>query len=180
MSMQKMQRWLNSVLEKQHAMREHRLLRWMGPAVHHPRLWRVTRQGVALGLAIGFFFGFMVPFGQIFCAAILSVMLRANIPVAAAATLVSNPFTFGPIYYGAYCLGDRVLALGRVWHGHPAPLDPEVMGWLGRVADKGLPLLLGLLMLACVLSVTAYYASNWYWRLRVKKAWRLRRQARPC
>jgi uncharacterized protein (DUF2062 family) len=35
----------------------------------------------------------------------LAVLLRANLPVAAMATLVSNPFTFAPIVVLAYQTG---------------------------------------------------------------------------
>lgn len=173
--------WFQCLLAKQHCLREHRMLKWMGPAVHHPRLWGFTRQSVALGIAAGLFFAFMIPVGQIPCAAVLAVFLRANIPVAAAATLVTNPFTFGPIYYGAYCLGDWILDMLKFLH-----LDSDSLGngtqlmtgWLGKIAAMGLPLLLGLALLACVLSFVGYHAVNWFWRLRVKRAWRTRQLAR--
>ena len=35
-------------------------------------------------------------------------MLRANLPAAAASTLITNPVTFGPLYYVAYQLGSWV------------------------------------------------------------------------
>jgi uncharacterized protein len=173
--------WFQCLLAKQQCLREHRMLKWMGPAVHHPRLWGFTRQSVALGIAAGLFFAFMIPVGQIPCAAVLAVFLRANIPVAAAATLVTNPFTFGPIYYGAYCLGDWILDMLKFLHLDPESLGngTQVMtGWLGKIAAMGLPLLLGLALLACVLSFVGYHAVNWFWRLRVKRAWRTRQLAR--
>lgn len=173
--------WVNRLLAKQQALREHRMLKWMGPAVHHPRLWGFTRQGVALGMAVGLFFGFLIPFGQIPCAAVLSVLLRGNIPVAVAATLVSNPFTFGSIYYGAYCLGDWLLGISNMLPIKKDTLADEaaaVAGWLGQISSMGLPLLLGLALLACVLSVAGYYAVNLAWRTRVRRAWRLRQMAR--
>ena len=159
--------WFKRVLAKQQALREHSMLKWMGPAVHHPRLWGCTRQGVALGIAAGLFFGFMIPVGQIPCAAVLAVFLRAN--------------TFGPIYYGAYCLGDWVLDMLAFLHLDPNSLDQgaqAMTGWLGKIASMGLPLLVGLALFAFVLSFAGYHAVNWLWRLRVKRAWRTRQLAR--
>ncbi|MDO9012805.1 MAG: DUF2062 domain-containing protein [Gallionella sp.] len=71
-----------------------------GPdTARYPRLWRPTRHGVALGVALGIFFGLLVPLAQIPLSVGMAVLLRANVPTAIASTLVSNPVTFGPIYY---------------------------------------------------------------------------------
>ena len=32
-------------------------LRWLGPALKHPRLWHFSRRGIAVGLGLGIFFG---------------------------------------------------------------------------------------------------------------------------
>jgi hypothetical protein len=56
-------------LPEPHTLREHRMLRWIGPALHHPRLWHVNRRGIALGIAIGVFFGLLIPVLQIVVAA---------------------------------------------------------------------------------------------------------------
>ena len=55
----------------------------------HPPLG--AARGVRVGLFIGIFL--MVPGLQIVGAALLSVPLRANIPIAAAMTFLSNPLT---------------------------------------------------------------------------------------
>lgn len=89
--------------------RGNRWLRWLGPALHHPRLWHMSRRGVAAGAAIGVFFAFITPIAQIPLSAAASVALRANIPAAIAATLVNTPPTFGPIYYGAWRVGSWLL-----------------------------------------------------------------------
>ncbi len=58
---------------------------WMGPVLHHPRLWHVNRRGIALGLSIGVFFGLLIPVAQILFAATAALLLRANFPAASAA-----------------------------------------------------------------------------------------------
>ena len=99
---------LRRLLANSRAIREHRLLGWFGPALHHPRIWHVSRQGISLGVAIGVFFGVMVPIAQIPAAAAAAIVLRANLPAAALSTLVTNPLTFAPIYYLAYRIGTML------------------------------------------------------------------------
>ena len=71
--------------------------RYLAPIAHRflsPELWRFTRRSVPRGVALGLFAAFIVPLGQIFLAAFLALPARANVPLAAAVTFVTNPFTF--------------------------------------------------------------------------------------
>ena len=165
-----------------------RWLRWIGPALHHPRLWRFSRHGLALGVALGLFFGLLVPLAQIPLSAGAAVLLRANIPAAVACTLVTNPVTFGPVYYGAWQLGRFVLRepadAGAAPPPRPgaAPVDRAgESAWqrtLQQVRGVGKPLLVGLAMLACVAGLLAYFAVSWTWVLRVW--WTRRRRLRAA
>jgi len=101
-----------------------RWLRWLGPALAHPRLWHMSRKGVAAGLALGLFFGLLVPIAQIPLAASAAVLIRANLPVAIGSTLVTNPVTFGPVYYGAYKLGYWMLHRGELPEQVAVSLSP--------------------------------------------------------
>jgi hypothetical protein len=166
-----------------HVLREHRALRWMGPVLHHPRLWHVNRRGIAMGLAVGVFFGLLIPVAQIFFAAVAALLLRANIPAAVGSTLITNPITFAPVYYAAYHLGTWMLGhaglsvaevdLARV----AAKTETGLALWMDRLATVGAPLALGLLTLAVSLSVLIFFAVHWTWRLRIVRAWQ-RRKAR--
>ena len=75
-----------------------RWLAWLRPWLQHPKLWHWSRRGVAMGVALGVFFGLLIPIAQIPLSVAAAVVMRANIPTAVASTLVSNPVTFGPIY----------------------------------------------------------------------------------
>ncbi len=164
-----------------HTLCQRRELRWMGPMLHQPRLWHVNRRGIALGVAIGVFFGLLIPVAQILFAVIAALILRANIPAAVGSTLVTNPITFAPVYYAAYHLGAWML--GRV----EVPLAEADLGnvaadtatglalWIDRLATIGAPLALGLLTLAVTLSVLIYFAVHWTWRLRIVRAWQRRK-----
>jgi len=165
-------------------LREHRALRWMGPLLHDRRLWHVNRRGIAMGLAIGVFFGLLMPVAQIIFAAMAALLLRANIPAAVGSTLITNPITFAPVYYAAYHLGAWMLGradvpLAAVDLGDVAAETATGLAlWMDRVATVGAPLALGLLTLAVSLSVLMYFAVHWTWRLRIVRAWQRRKTHR--
>ena len=101
---------LRRLMPSHEAVASNRWLRWLGPRVLHPRLFHLSRRGVAAGAAIGVFFAFITPIAQIPLSAAACVVLRANVPVAIVATLVNTPPTFGPVYYAAWKVGSWVLA----------------------------------------------------------------------
>lgn len=107
---------LRRLMPSHEAVAGNRWLKWLGPRVLHPRLFHLSRRGVATGAAIGVFFAFITPIAQIPLSAAACVVLRANVPVAIVATLVNTPPTFGPVYYAAWRVGSWVLA---------EPMDPE-------------------------------------------------------
>ncbi len=63
-----------------------RWLGWLAPWLEHPRLWHWSRRGVALGVALGVFFGLLIPIAQIPLSVAAAVVMRANVPAAAAST----------------------------------------------------------------------------------------------
>lgn len=168
--MKRLRDWLPSA----EAIRANRWLRWLGPALHHPRLWHMSRRGLALGMALGFFFGLLVPLAQIPLSAAAAVALRANVPAAVASTLVTNPVTFGPLYYAAWRLGSTLL-------GDPAevPSDPiaavqessaDESWWAEarrRILGVGKPLMLGLAIMATGVGIATYILVSVAWKLSV-------------
>ena len=48
-----MKKRLKAWLPTPQSIKDNRWLRWMGPALHHPRLWHFSRKGIAMGLALG-------------------------------------------------------------------------------------------------------------------------------
>lgn len=127
-----------------------RWLRWVTPYVGRHELWHFEKKAVAKGVAVGVFFAFAVPLAQIPMAVALAIVLRANIPAAAAATFVNTPLTFGPVYFVAYEIGLQLLTLA----GNHA---------LG-LADKTMAVFIGALVLAVLGSVLAYGATHLLWK----------------
>jgi uncharacterized protein len=153
-----------------------------------PRLWHVNRRGISLGLAIGVFFGLLIPIGQILFAAAAAIAVRANVPSAVASTFVTNPFTFAPIYVLAYKLGAALLG-APVGSGDEEAIVAAVAGagdslreYWSWLLTLGKPLAVGLLVAAVVFSSLAYAGTQLAWRLvtlgRVRQ--RRRRRARDA
>ncbi len=148
---------------------ENKWLKWIGPKLHHPEFWVWSRRNVATGVALGLFFGFMIPLGQIPLAVACGVFLRANLPVSAAFTLVTNPFTFPPIYYAAYEVGSYVL---RSEHAEGAYLTPAgAAGWVEWALGVGKPTFLGLAIFAITASSLSYFLVRTVWGFKTRLQW---------
>jgi uncharacterized protein (DUF2062 family) len=181
-------RRLRGLLPTREALRRNRWLRWIGPALNHPRLWHMSRRGIALGMALGVFFGLLIPIAQIPLAAGAAVVLRANVPTAVASTLVTNPVTFGPVYYAAWRTGRFILGVPTGAHEQPplpqagdAPVEAPG-GWWSRLVRRlggvGKPLLLGLAIFATVTGLMTYLLVSLIWYLKVYWQRRQRRGRR--
>ena len=102
-------------------------------------------------------------------------------PSAVASTLVTNPVTFGPVYYAAWVVGNRVLgesptseersersAASGLAHPHASVRDQN---WLestwDRIAGVGKPLMLGLVLFAVFFGVAVWVLVHLLWRLHV-------------
>jgi hypothetical protein len=177
-----MRHWIKHRIPTEDTLKAHPGLRWMGPLLRRPWLWQLNRRRVALGAGIGVFFGFLFPVLQIIAAALFAVLLRANLPVAVAATLVTNPLTYAPVFLAAYETGSALL-------GEPvAPVAAEQLadealtlpaiesGWLSRAGAIGKPLALGLAVFAVIGGLAAWTLVHVAWTLGVRAKRRRRRR----
>ena len=184
-----MNQWLRRRLPTPEQVGRNRWLRWLGPSLLHPRLWHMSRRGIAAGAGIGVFFAFLIPIAQIPLSVGTAVVLRANIPVAIASTLVNNPLTFPPVYYAAWKVGSALLGEEADEANAPALSESsaqrqpgDTRGAVQRAWDSftevGKPLLLGALTFACVFGLAAYVLVNgaWHVQVRLKRRARLRRR----
>lgn len=141
-------------------------------------LWRFTRRSVPRGVAVGLLVGIflMIPGLQIIGAALMAVPFRANIPIAAAMTFLSNPATTPFIMVASIFVGN--------WLGFHADLNTfyslygkgagvgEWLSWLG--SDAAPALLSGLLVIACVAALIGFFVSLVGWRWWTGRKWRRR------
>ena len=157
-----------------------------GSFLRHHNLWHLHRRSVAGGLAAGMFAG-LIPGSnpvQFPAAALLAVAFRVNLPIAVIVTLYSNPFTVVPLYYLAFKLGQLVVAdsaasmpdfaYGLEGKGFTEWL-PAALDWLTSI---GKPLLVGLPLLALLLSALGYALVRVAWRCYVVQTWRRRKLIR--
>ena len=140
---------------------------------HHSALLTFGRDAVARGVAVGFFFGILTPVAQIVFAIVGAIVLRANIMVAAASTLITNPFILPFVYYFAYRIGhfltgqDAPRAAEIVASEDAAAHALDVPGWIPTLMDWvsaiGFPLVTGVLTLAVITALTGYLLVHLVW-----------------
>jgi|SRR5690606_20729410 uncharacterized protein (DUF2062 family) len=159
--------------------------RWLAPFrehLHDRRLWRLERYATARGAAIGLFFAFIIPIGQIPLSVIAAIAFRANIPIAVLGTFLTNPFTFPAVFWAAYTIGSLLLGRGNkvVDEAIIAQSDqvtPEAaiihhdfLEWLNTtitwLSNAGLPFLLGTIVLAIIGAIVGYMLTHAIWQLR--------------
>ena len=171
-------RWLRKNMPKREELAESRWIRPFGQRVLHSEFWRFTRRSVPRGVGIGLLVGIflMIPGLQIVGAALLSVPLRANIPVAAVMTFLSNPATTPFILFASLQVG---IALG--FHADLASFNQlrtsgaSVGQWFAWLFSDAAPALVsGLFIIAAVSGLVGYLVSIWVWRWWTARKWRHR------
>lgn len=159
--------------------------RYLAPIAHrflNPELWRFTRRSVPRGVALGLFAAFIIPVGQIFLAAFLAWPARANVPLAAAVTFVTNPFTIAFWAVIANRVGNFILRIDAAASG--IVMEQAEGVWWDYLVDAfqlaGVTVL-GFLVLAIISSAVGYLLASGIWRVIVarkvsrKRAKRLKR-----
>lgn len=156
--------------------------RFLRPVAHRvlaPELWRFTRRsvprGTALGLLVGIFL--MIPGLQIAGAALLALPFRANVPIAAAMTFLSNPATTPFILYASVYVGNLMLGRTADTSGFMALIDSNasIQQWAAWLFSEAAPaLILGLGVISVGAAVIGYGIAVLVWRIRVAAKWKLR------
>ena len=176
-----MRKFFRKFLPHHETVKNHRWIKPFGSWLQHPNLWHLHRRSVAGGVAVGLFCGLIPGPLQMIFAALLAVLLRVNLPVAAFTTFYTNPFTILPLYALAYELGAWVTGV----HSGVATAKlsfPEMQwhDWMGKLWDwlmlLGEPILIGLPLLAIGLAISGYFAVRVAWRVMVVWKWRTRQK----
>jgi uncharacterized protein (DUF2062 family) len=152
------------------SIREHKSLRFLGRLLHDPNLWHLNRRSVSRAMGIGLFAAFMPIPLQMLLAALMAIVMRANMPISVSLVWLTNPLTMPPIFYGTYKLGAWLLNM-------PARQLPDELSWewiSGQLSTVWQPFLLGSLVAGVVFGVAGYCLTQGYWRWWVLRQWRLR------
>lgn len=152
--------------------------KYLAPIAHRflsPELWRFTRRSVPRGVALGIFAGFIIPVGQIFLAAFLALPARANVPLSALVTFITNPFTFPIWAVAANRLGAFILKVDLAATGGAAETEmrSERWAWLVELFEgAGVTVLVtvfGFVVLAIVGAAVGYLLASFVWRFIVAR-----------
>jgi len=171
--------WCRRTMPTRESMERNRLLRPVAHRVLAPALWRFTRRSVPRGVALGMVAGFLFPVAQIAIAALFALPFRANVPVAALTTFITNPFTTPLLWYVAYQIGRWLLRSDTA--AVAQPVTEAATGWLQWATGafhwlwaQGPAFGLGLIVLTTACAVLGYAASALGWRLWIAHRWRNR------
>jgi len=158
--------------------------RFLKPIAHRillPELWRFTRRSVPRGVALGMLAAFLIPAGQIFVAVFLALPVRANVPIAALTTFITNPFTYPFWIIAANRVGDFILQLDAQTYG--APLNEQMRSgfgeWLSWFLEVAGVTAFGFLVLAIVFASAGYVISSFAWRIWIGQKRRRKPIAKP-
>ncbi|MFV0643654.1 MAG: DUF2062 domain-containing protein [Sphingomonadaceae bacterium] len=172
--------WLRKYMPTREEMARNK---YLAPIAHRflsPELWRFTRRSVPRGVALGLFAGFIIPFGQIFLAAFMALPARANVPLAALVTFITNPFTLPFWLVAANRVGAVVLKVDAATGG-AAQAEIESGPWksYGWFLETAGVTAFGFVVMALVASAVGYLVSGVVWRIMVarKREKRLRKRA---
>ena len=147
--------------------------RYLAPIAHRfltPELWRFTRRSVPRGVALGLFAAFIIPVGQIFLAAFMALPSRANVPVAALSTFITNPFTLPFWLVVANRVGAMTLQVDADTGGIAAgSMESEAWAWFAEFFEAAGVTVFGFVVLAVVSAGLGYLISGWVWRVIVAR-----------
>ena len=171
--------WIRAQAPSRESFERSRFLRPFAQRVFHPALWRFTRRsvprGVALGLLVGIFL--LIPGIQIAGAALLALPFRANIPLAAAMTFLSNPATTPFILVASIYVGNSALNMGADVTQFEALIERNapLSAWAEWLVSSAAPAMLtGLFLIALLSAVVGYVIAAVSWRIWLSRKWKAR------
>lgn len=169
--------WIRRHSPSREELLESRFIKPFAHRVAHSHLWRFTRTSVPRGTALGLFVGifFLIPGVQILGVALLALPCRANIPIGAAMTFLSNPVTTPLIIAASVWLGDRMFGLHANVATFSAMLEngASVTQWLGWLLSDAAPALVaGLFVISVVSAVVGYILAALIWDNWIRLRWR--------
>lgn len=151
-----------------------RSLRFMGSWIHDPNIWHLTRHSVAKAAFIGLFVAFIPIPIQMFIAAALAVVFRANMAICLIGVWTTNPITMAPIFYAAYRVGAAVLRT-------PTNRFEFELSWSwlsSELLTIWQPFLLGCFLCGLFGGLLASSIVRSYWRWHTIRRWHERQQKR--
>lgn len=172
--------WIRRNSPTREELLESRFIKPFAHRVAHSHLWRFTRTSVRRGTALGLFIGifFLIPGVQILGVALLALPFRANIPIGAAMTFLSNPVTTPLIIAASVWLGSTLFGLHTnisnlyILYDEGASI---IEWWDWFTANAGTALLgglAGLFVISVVSALVGYVLASVIWDNWIRLRWR--------
>ena len=159
-------RWLKRKMPTRAGMERNKFLKPIAHRFLRSELWRFTRRSVPRGVALGMLAAFLIPVGQIFAAVFLALPVRANVPIAAITTFITNPLTYPFWIAAANKVGKFVLQIDAMTAGQPinTHMQSEFGQWLTWLVREAGVTAFGFLLFAIVFAAIGYLVSSFGWR----------------
>ena len=141
---------------------------------HLPRAYfNINRKMITRGIGVGLFWGFIPMPMQMAGVMATTPFLRFNAPIGLLTVWLSNPFTYGPLWYLEYWTGN--LLLGR----QGLEGIELTMEWFKSHWDEiVVPLYVGTAFFSTVVSFAIYLLLNYLWIRSAHHEWHILRKQR--
>ncbi len=138
----------------------------------HAYLFHFNRHSISKALGVGLFLSFMPIPMQMLVAMWISLLVRANLPLAVATVWVSNPVTIPFMLLAAYQTGSLILG---------TPLEVSEFQWSAdffatTFQQLWKPIMTGCLVLGTLLGLAGYGSVQLLWRLHIIRYWKERKE----
>jgi len=133
---------IHAVLPDQKRLEQSRAYHIFGATLFKRELWSFKSEALARGLALGLFVAFTPTIGfQMIIVCVLILFIPGNLPIALAASWITNVFTAGPVYFFEYRFGQWLIEVTGAIPYHPIQNEPAISGvyniagamWLGSL-----------------------------------------------
>jgi len=131
-----------------------------------------NRKMVSKAILIGLFIAFIPMPMQMLAVLAFIPFVKFNVPIALAMCWVSNPLTMPLIYYVEYLTGSFILGT------EVAPVQMTLEWFSKNLDDIFIPLYFGTFLYSLVISLSAYWLVNHFWRKSVDKNRKIHRSER--
>ncbi len=142
---------------------------YLGDRVTDQRLWVVNRLSISRATAIGLFCAYLPMPMEMLLAAVLAILLRANLPVSIMLVWLSNPLTWIVVYTPPYLLGLAITGETGITNISFDAITLDAM------LEQFWALWIGCLIFGSGLAVSGYFLANVAWRMMVANRWTSRK-----
>ena len=163
-------KFIKKHLPSEQTLRGNTSLKWLSKYIKHPSLWHLNRKSVSRAFLAGVFCAFLPIPMQMVVAALLAILIRANLAVSIGLVWISNPLTMPPIFFFTYKIGTYLLGSDPV-NNNVSFSYKYIMSELTAI---WWPLLAGSILCALVFSILAFFAINSFWIWKVRSSWKNR------